>query len=167
MTYSTFLILPHSSIVSIEGSSSLHPLHAQASGPIGWVEAQVNKSGIRLRNGSISLEVATLQSGNPLVDRETRRRIDAAKYPEISGRLLSCSPTGPNDCEAAGEITFRGATTPVTGLLTMAPKEGILRINGRAAFDVREWGLSLPRLGPLRVHPHIVVTIEISAERQT
>jgi len=143
VTYSTFLILPHSSIVSIEGSSSLHPLHAQASGPIGWVEAQVNKSGIRLRNGSISLEVATLQSGNPLVDRTPMptllpatlpaMRIDAAKYPEISGRLLSCSPTGPNDCEAAGEITFRGATTPVTGLLTMAPKEGILRINGRAA----------------------------------
>ena len=113
MTYSTFLILPQPSTVSIEGSSSLHPLHARASGPIGSVEAQVNASGIRLRNGSISLEVATLQSGNPLVDRETRRRI-----------------------------------------------------NGRAALDVREWGLSLPRLGPLKVHPQIVVTIEISAQRQ-
>ena len=166
MTYSTFLILPQPSTVSIEGSSSLHPLHARASGPIGSVEAQDNASGIRLRNGSISLEVATLQSGNPLVDRETRRRIDAGRYPQITGRLLSCSPTGPNDCEAAGEITFRGVTTAVTGLLTMAMQEDTLRINGRAALDVREWGLSLPRLGPLKVHPQIVVTIEISAQRQ-
>jgi len=163
VTYRTSVLVPERSTVFIEGSSSLHPLHAKATGAEGRVEASVTKTGVRIRAGGIRVPVSLLRSGNPLVDRETRRRIDANAFPEISGTLTAATPTGPGALAAAGELTFRGETRPVTGALDVVAEDDGLHITGRARFDVRDWGLDLPRLGLLKVHPDIVVSIDLWA----
>ena len=44
--------------------------------------------------GRVSLPVERMSSGNPLEDRELRRRIDARRYPTIDGELTGMSETG-------------------------------------------------------------------------
>src|SRR5699024_5459107 len=87
-----FVIDPGDSQVWIEGSSSVHPVHATASGLEGWVE--LSFAGANLRKdtearGEVRIAVDGLRSGNALVDRETRRRIDARRFPEIVGTVTS------------------------------------------------------------------------------
>ena len=84
-----FVIDPARSQVSIDAQSSLHPIHSQTTGLQGWFEADLLGGG-RLNpavppRGELELPVDQLSSGNPLYDREMRRRIDARRYRTISG----------------------------------------------------------------------------------
>lgn len=122
------------STVDIVGSSSIHPITARATGLVGWIETDTPEVG-SLR-AEVRISVDRLGSGNPLVDLETRRRIDTRRFPEIVGIVTAAAPLA----------------------------DGRIAVAGDQTFDVREWGLRLPRLGLLRVHPDVQVRIEVHAQ---
>ena len=152
------------SIVRIDGSSSLHPIRASATGPTGWLEIGVDDSGfvVGATAGHLEVEVARLSSGNPLVDRETRRRIDVKRHPLITGDVLRGEVIAPDALRLAGEIGFRGERADVEGVLHLIERwaDGFA-LEGSAVFDVRRWGLRVPRLGLLKVHPDIEVSVHL------
>jgi polyisoprenoid-binding protein YceI len=148
---------PDGSQVWIEGSSSVHPIRATATGLTGWVEL-----GEELR-GEVRIEVGRLQSGNPLVDRETRRRVDAGKFPEIVGTVIDSERNEGQDISLRGEIEFRGEVRSVAGRVTATVEDDTLTVEGSESFDVRDWGLEPPRVALLRVHPDVTVRIHIEA----
>lgn len=153
---------PDRSQVWIEGSSSLHPIHATATGLTGWVEL-LSGGGPDAPpdvQGEVRVEVERLKSGNPLVDAETRRRIDARRYPEIVGTVTSSTRLAVDRVALTGDITFRGETKPVEGELQVTLEDDALRLAGSQQFDVRTWGLEPPRIGLVRVHPTITVRFE-------
>jgi polyisoprenoid-binding protein YceI len=149
-----FTIDPEQSQVWIDGSSSVHPIRATATGLTGWYEPD--------GGGFVEIPVARLRSGNPLVDRETRRRIDARRFPTIAGELTELRDTGDGVLHARGTITFRGIAVEVEGDLVVTLRDGGLTITGEQTFDVRDWGLEPPRFAMLQVHP--TVTVRIRAE---
>ncbi len=160
-----YRIDPDASQVWIEGSSSLHPIRASANGLIGWVELAEPGGAAPSLAGEIRIAVDRLASGNPLVDRETRRRIDARRHPEIVGSVLGAERVDASRFAVSGSITFRGVTCPVRGELAITRDGDEVIVTGAESFDVRQWGLRLPRLGLLRVHPDVVVRIRVVAVR--
>ena len=159
-----FEFVPEESQVWIQGSSSVHPIHATATGVTGWVEVATTRSGVASTPklaGEVRIAVGLLQSGNPLVDRETRRRIDARRFPEIVGTVTSATRPAAGRLAVTGDLAFRGEVRSVEGEVTAVVEDGRLVIEGAARFDVREWGLQPPKVALLRVHPDIDVRIHL------
>ena len=162
----TYQIDPAASQVWIEGSSSVHPIHACASGLSGWIELSTIKAGVAAQPnmaGEVRIEVDRLASGNALVDRETRRRIDAKRYPEIVGTVGSATRITTQHIEISGTIEFRGQQVEVSGICDVTLAGSRIMIDGSQRFDVRDWGLTPPRIGLLRVHNDIEVRIHVEA----
>lgn len=162
MTVTRFEILPDRSRVWIEGSSSIHPIRASATGLTGW--AELADSGV-LSAGLVEIELERLSSGNPLVDRETRRRVNARRHPTIRGTVTAV--TGDKSAPSVvGRIEFRGESCDVEGDLSIRPHDDAISIEGKQLFDVRDWGLKPPRLGLLKVNPEVEVRIHVEAARE-
>jgi polyisoprenoid-binding protein YceI len=163
---SRFEFDPEASQVWIDGSSSVHPVHASATGVTGWIELGLSDGGITSASGlagEVHVAVDRLASGNGLVDRETRHRIDAIRYPEIVGTVTAAERIGSKRLAVNGDIAFRGEVRSVSGELAVSFDGTQLIVEGTQTFDVRDWGLRLPRLGFLRVHPEVRVRIRVVA----
>ena len=161
---------PVRSRVWIEARSSVHPIHSETDGLDGWLELGVQDGGVDLSvppRAHLELPVDRLRSGNPLEDRELRRRIDAGRYPTISGDLRAMEPTDrPATYRVTGDVTFRGVSRPATDEVTVS-FEGAdeVRLQGTSEFDIRHFGMEPPRILFLKVAPDVRVTIEVVARR--
>jgi polyisoprenoid-binding protein YceI len=160
---------PARSQVSIEARSSLHPIHSETTGLEGFFEGEFIGGGrLNLRvppEGRLELPVQRLSSGNPLYDREMKRRIDARRFPTISGELREMRDTGhPGRYSVDGEVTFRGVSRPVSDELTLSvPEDGTIVFDGEHVFDIREFGMEPPKILMLKVHPDVTVRVHLVA----
>ena len=155
---------PDQSQVWIEGTSSVHPIHATATGLTGWVDVTTRSGRLTAKPafaGEVRVAVDRLQSGNPLVDRETRRRIDAKRHPEIVGTVVEASREVEDRVAVAGDIAFRGEVSRVEGSVTVIVDGPEVVLEGSQRLDVRDWGLQPPKVALLRVHPEIDVRIRL------
>ena len=160
-----YRLLPEKSQVWIEGSSTVHPIHATASGVEGWFEADIVDGVISGPiEGRVEIAVDRLRSGNRLVDRETRRHVDAGRHPVISGEITKVEAIEGGRLSVGGVIEFRGESAEVTGDVEVRPTENGIVIEGSQTFDVRDWGLQPPSLMVIRVHPEVRVRISAEAE---
>ena len=132
-------------------------------GPAGWLDADIVDGAFASDAiaGHIEIAVNRLASGNPLVDRETRRRIDAKRFPLITGDITSVETVAAGTATVRGIIGFRGEEVEVQGDLVIADLGATLHLTGAAVLDVRWWGLRPPKLLALKVHPEIRVEIAI------
>ena len=155
--------------VVIDARSSVHPIRVQTSVD-GFVEAEFDdaghvRGGVPVR-GEVSVDVADLRSGNPLVDRETRRRLDPRRHPRIVGELTELVRREDLAAyHARGTLAFNGSTEPVAGDVTILVREETLTVQGEQRFDVRAWGVQPPQLLVLRVHPEVRVRLEMNLRR--
>lgn len=162
-----FEIVPERSQVWIDASSSVHPIHANASGLRGWFEATLEDEVLGPPvAGRVEVDVDRLRSGNPLVDRETRRRVDAKRHPTVEGRLTEVVGVEGSRLSVLGEIALRGVSREVSGELDVTPLDGGVHIEGEQTFDVRDWGLEPPKLLALKVHPDVEVRVSIEARAE-
>ncbi len=164
-----WMLDPDTSSVTIDGASSVHPIRAEATGLRGWIEGTLASDGLAAESavsGRVAIDVARLASGNPLIDRETRRRIQARRHPQITGEVVSGTVIAEGELLLEGVIEFRGERTQVEGTMAVVDvgSERIV-LTGASRFDVRWWGLRPPRLGLLRVYPEIDVTVYVEATR--
>jgi len=169
-----YTIDPERSTVTIEASSSVHPIHSEAQGLHGWVEVEEADGGrVDVDAGPaarLEFPVDRLHSGNPLEDRELRRRIDAKHFPTIVGELESVGPAVDGDdgprYEVTGALTFMGQTKRYVHAMSWRfADDGSLRLQGAAEFDVRDFGMEPPKILMLKVHPEVVVAIDVLATR--
>jgi polyisoprenoid-binding protein YceI len=163
---SRFDIEPRRSQVWVDGSSSVHAIHATATGVTGWIELGLSDGGIARASrlaGEIRVAVDRLASGNALVDRETRHRIEATRYPEIVGTVTAAERIDPERFAMTGDIAFRGEVRSVSGEVVVSLNGKNLIVEGTQTFDLRAWGLRLRRIGFLRVHPEVRVRIRAVA----
>lgn len=163
-----YVIQPERSEVRIGARSSLHPIDAVTTGIEGFVEAEVTGGTLDLGvppSGHLDLPVELLTSGNPLYDREMRRRIDARRFPTISGDLTGMrAGDGPGRYLVAGDVTFRGVTRHFEDEMAISmPDEATMRLEGAHTFDVREFQMEPPKIMMLKVHPDVAVTVTIVA----
>jgi polyisoprenoid-binding protein YceI len=164
-----YQIVPERSSVWIDARSSVHPIHSRTDGLTGRIELQLTKTGrissTTTPSAHLELPVDRLRSGNPLEDRELRRRIDARRHPTIEGDLTGIAPTPEaGRYRVSGAVTFRGVTRPHDGEMAIEPLDGgLLRWSGGSTFDVRDFGMEPPRILMLRVEPLVAVRVEVVA----
>ena len=98
-----------------------------------------------------------------------QRRIDARRFPTIDGVLREVVSIGDNgEQRVRGEVTFRGETRTCEDVVTItAANGGIVSVEGRSTFDIRDFGMDPPRILMLRVEPEVDVEIAITAERES
>ena len=141
-------------------SSSVHPIRSVGS-VSGWIDAVLN-GGVFAEaqelGGHLEVPLNGLSSGNPLIDREMKRRVDSGLHSAIRARLEETLRVDGNRATITGTIDFLGVSTLVEGEVVILPGP---RLVGTGEFDVRWWGLEPPRLLMLRVDP--IVTVEIDA----
>jgi polyisoprenoid-binding protein YceI len=164
-----FRIDPGQSRVWIEARSSLHPIRAESAGLEGWFEAELDRSGhvdpSVAPRAQVTLPVELLSSGNGFYDREMRRRVEARKYPVITGQLTTMNDAGGDGRYlVGGELTFRGVTRSYRDEMTLSSlDERTVRLEGQRVFDIREFGMEPPRILTLRVYPEVAVKILVVA----
>lgn len=162
-----YTIDPEASQVWIKGASSVHPIHAEANGLTGWLSAETDKGHFvgDAITGHIEIAVDRLASGNVLVDRETRRRIDAKHHPLISGDITMVDAVSNDVADITGIVGFRGAEVEVSGTIGIEQAGNRLVLEGAQTLDVRRWGLKPPQLLVIKVHPEVEVAIRLELLR--
>lgn len=158
-----YRIVPERSSVRIAARSTLHPLTVAADGLEGWFDLGPEPGG-RLR-----LAVERLSCGSRFEDRELRRRIDARRFPSIDGVLTGAER--PDDdggvYRVSGNITFHGVTRSYKDEMCVEAIDATtVRMAGRAQFDLRDFGMTPPRVLFVRVEPQVDVAVEIVAEQE-
>ena len=164
-----YAIDPRRSCVWIDARSSLHPIHSRTTGIEGCFDADVSDTGrvdtTVTPQARLELPVGLLTSGNPLYDREMRRRIDARRHPIICGELrLMKEADGDGRYLVGGDVTFRGITRSYEDEMSFSVvDEHTVALAGERTFDIRHFGMEPPRILTLRVYPEVTVRVEIVA----
>lgn len=144
--------------VTIVATSSVHPIRTSGS-VSGWFEAALADTAFTAGEaieGRLEIPLDELSSGNPLIDREMRRRTDIGVHSVIVAEIETAEPVGGSTALVTGTVEFLGVETLVEGEVSVVPGP---RLTGVGEFDVRWWNLEPPKLLMLRVDP--VVTVEI------
>ncbi len=143
----------------IEAASSLHPIVATAS-PAGRLETVGGDPAdpSTWTAASVTVAIGDLRTGNPLVDRETRRR--AGTDETITATFERVVDVHDGRATLEGTIRFHGRDVLVEGDVTATETPAGVRIVGSGTFDVRWWGMEPPKLLMLRVEPEVTVTLE-------
>ena len=166
-----YRIVPGRSRVWIEARSTLHPIHTETTGLEGWLDFVVRDGGRvdldAAPSAHLELKVDQLRSGNPLEDRELRRRIDARRFPTIAGDLTVMRETEEDGrYRVEGDLTFKGVTRRYEDDMTLEAVDGeMVILAGQKTFDVRDFGLEPPRILLLKVEPDVTVKVAIVAEK--
>jgi len=163
----TYRAVPSESLVTFHAESSVHPITASVA-PSAWLTAQLTAGGIEAgtpAEGHLDIPVGDLSSGNPLIDREMKRRMGAGAHPSILGDLTVVLGVDGPTADIEGRISFRGEEVAVEGRieLTEIAADRIV-VEGEGRFDLRWWGLEPPRLLMLKVSPEITVRIRLVME---
>ncbi len=166
----TFRIDPNRSRVWIEARSSMHPIQGEAEGLEGSIEAEVAEGRIDVTREpriQIELPVEKLRSGKKLEDSEMLRRIDARRYPRITGETTELKENN-GRYHIRGDLTFHGVTRQVEGEVTIsAPDERSLIIEGEQIFDIRDFGVEPPKILMFKVHPDVRVRVQVVARQES
>ena len=113
-------------------------------------------------NGELTIAVVELRSGNPLIDRETRRRLQAKRYPTIRGELASVVAVDGPTATVKGTVTFLGRHRELEGdIKIISASETTVRLAGSSEIDVQNWGLEPPTLMVLRMDPVVTVSVDV------
>ena len=157
------------SLMSLDGRSSLHAIHAEASGVKGWIEAELEPDTGDARVGAGQLEIALnqLSSGNSLYDAELHRRLDIRRYPAVTGVLSDWQPTVTRGSyRVNGAVTFRGVTRDVEDNMSLSVEDDrTVVLDGAHLFDIRDYGMDPPRILALRVYPEVTIRVALVGRR--
>jgi len=162
---SRFEFDPTASLMSVDGRSTLHPIHAEATGITGWIKADItpDTGQAAVHAGRFDIPLAGLSSGNVLYDAELRRRLDIRRYPEATGVVSDWQPTSQTGTyRVKGDVTFRGVTRNVEDDMCLSTEDDrTVILSGTRIFDVRQFGMNPPRLLAVRVHPDVTISIAL------
>jgi len=165
-----YRIVPGRSHLWVEARSSLHPIKAESAAIAGYLETEVSGSGLDLKvppQGRIEVEVESLKTGNALYDRELERRLETRKYPRIRGEILEVTELDAGRrYRVRGNLSLHGVTKAVEGEVSLRiVDDGNFEIEGEKTFDIRDFGLSPPRILMLQVYPDVKVRGHVVAEK--
>ena len=162
-----YRLSPEQSTVTIVGETSLHPITVNVT-PDGWLEASLEDGNFvpasHLR-GEVEIAVIEFRSGNPLVDRETRRRLNSKRYPTIRGELTEVVDLSGPTATVKGTITFLGRDVELEGDISLIDDgASTCHLAGSGQMDVQWWGLEPPTLLVLKMEPIVTVSVDLHFE---
>ncbi len=162
-----FSIIPDQSRLTATAQSSVHPIHAQATQLTGSIDITLADGALDLAStpeATIALRLDDLRADNQLYNTELKRRIDAKRFPTITGTVTDVRAASGGGYIVGGDLTMHGVTAHVNGSAEMRMEGQELRVQGQLELDIRNFGLSPPRILMLKVQPEVQVSLEIVAQ---
>jgi polyisoprenoid-binding protein YceI len=159
-------VIPERSRVQADARSSLHPIRMETAGFQGFVEADLVDGQPRLGLPThIELPVSLLRSGNALLDSELQRRLEARKHPRVEGDLREVTPLAPGRWLLRGDLLLHGISRPMEVEVSVRTAgDGTLEIEGEKTIDMRDFGLTPPKILFLKVDPQVRVRARLVAK---
>src|SRR6476619_3508354 len=105
----TYRIVPERSTVHFDGSTNLHPVHGGGSGLTGSIDAKVADGALDLSEPPkvrIEFEVERLHTSFVLFEEQLQHRIDARRFPTITGETELVTDAGGGRYHVRGDVTF-------------------------------------------------------------
>ena len=158
------------STLALSGESSIHPLHTTTTQIKGYFVATFDEDGQMDLSapvgGQIQIPVESLRSGNTLIDRELRKRLDMRRFPQVVGNLIEIrGKNGPERYQVVGDLTIHGVTQRLEGeLIVRQVDERIIELQGEINLDVRDFNVEPPSLLVLKVHPALKAKLHFVVE---
>lgn len=120
---------------------------------------------------AVEIDMASLDSNHAERDKHLRsdKYLDVKKYPKAKFVTKHYEPTGEKTAKLTGDLTFYGATRPITidvehiggGAAPWDPKEHREGFEGRAVIKPADFGLNLvPQLGPTAAEVELMLSVE-------
>ena len=83
--------------------------------------------------GEFEVDLASIDLGNEEGETEVKRPLwfDTARFPKAKFTLTSLKPAGPGKYDAAGSLTIKGLTQPVSAPVTVAEAAGVRTVQGQ------------------------------------
>jgi polyisoprenoid-binding protein YceI len=160
-----FDIDPEASLMSLDGRSTVHLIHAESGGLTGWIETDVVPETRQtiVHGGKLVIPLGQLASGKTLYDTELRRRLDTRRYPTATAVLSEWQPTStPGSYRVKGDVTVRGVTCATEGEMWLSVEdERTVILNGEHLFDIRDFKIVPPHLLTMTVQPEVTITVAL------
>jgi hypothetical protein len=160
-----FDIDPEASLMSLDGRSTMHLIHAESSGLTGWIDTDVvpETGQTMVHAGKLVIPLGQLSSRNTLYDNELRRRLDTRRYPTATAVLSEWQPTStPGSYRVKGDVTVRGITCVTEDEMWLSVEdERTVILNGAHLFDIRDFKMVPPHLLTVRVQPEVTITVAL------
>lgn len=166
---SRFVIDPDGSLLRALARSSVHPFGYTAT-VRGAIDVDTSgdrfdlSSGVR---GALEVELEALRGDDPHTDAEMHRRLDTHRFPVARAAVREVGANGGDSYRLIGDVTLRGVTRPLQGDAIVRLEDGRLHATGTATLDLREFGVKVPTMILLRVHPHVEVSIDLVADLES
>jgi polyisoprenoid-binding protein YceI len=136
----------------------------------GYIEIELNGGAPDLKvapQGRIDVDVESLKTGNVLYDHELPRQLDTRKFPRIRGEILEVTELDAKRYKVRGNLSLHGVTKTVEGEVTLSVlDDGTFEVEGEKVFDIRDFGLTPPRILMLKVYPDVTVRGRVVAAKQ-
>lgn len=162
-----WVVVPGKSQVGFGGSHPLGAFSGKSEAPAGEFRADIAdlKPGI---TGALTVEVATLRTGEASGDRNLRRALDAERHPEIRYTIQKVESSFPSLAENVdvlltirGLLSIRGVDRVVTFLGRVRLREGTLWVRGEAQINMSEFGVPRPRRWLLQAGDPVLVSFDL------
>lgn len=142
-------------------------LFGQATTPVGRTE-QVSGTVVvqdgMLTEAQVVVDVATISTDESARDAYFRRALDTTEYPEATFELTEpvdvtsvSTASAAVPVSAAGRLTLRGETVPVSATLEVRRAESGVEIAGSIPIVLDDFGLKAPDLEIVKVQPEGLV----------
>lgn len=168
MAGSRYVIVPATSFVKIRARSSLHAIDGKGTGLSGYFEGKF--FGDRLvpevrAHMHLEIPVSRLDSGNAVQDREMHRLMSSKAFPNIVAELTSAAfHPETNDYSVSGSVNVRGTSRLLTGRLEIRQRDGRVEITGERSIDVRQFGVTPPKILNFQVYPDVAIAMHLIAQ---
>ncbi|HEU0077160.1 MAG TPA: YceI family protein [Longimicrobiaceae bacterium] len=118
-------------------------------------------------SAEVSVAVAELKCGNPVLDAQVRRALQEDVSPRITYRITAYEVTPSGDGEGTvrldGVLRIAGTEKPVGIDATAQVEPGRLRVRGSTQFNMTEFGVQPPApvMGAMRVNDPVAVRFDL------
>ncbi len=156
--------------LTFEARSTLHGVHGKVSDLSGSVEVAWNEDGSiaaePLPKMHVEFPVERLRTGNGMQDGEMWKVIDSKRFPRIAADVRSLRPgNAPGRYGASGSVTMSGRSRQYDGECTISADGDVITIEGDLTVDIRDFGLTPPKLVIIKVDPVVRVHIHLVAKK--
>jgi hypothetical protein len=153
------------SILSLEGESSLHPIHTSTDKIEGFFEVGVLKPGSFDLSvppkGGFEVYVEDLKSDFSYLDRVVQDRLDIRRFPRIRANLIELRPQG-DGYAAVGEIVFHGATVRLEDEVDITwLDDTTIEVKGEMMIDVTRFNVQAPKLVSISVESEVKIKLKL------
>jgi polyisoprenoid-binding protein YceI len=161
-----YKVVPDRSHLTAEARSSVHDIKVQTNGLTGFVEAVVDAGVPRLGAPfTVEIDAERLKTGSGLTDSELQRRLETRKFPRIVGAVSAAEQKGDaTRWRLTGTLRLHGVTKATDADVTVrVVDERTIEIEGEKVIDIREYGMTPPKLLMLKVYPDVKVHARLVA----